>query len=244
MLTTLASIALLLIAIVTKVAAGGNPLLFTPNQMAEAYRYQHYLGARLHHPLNPQECLSGRTEFIASYQGREFSVPCQFLTETVKHLKSALESGVVKYLFPLDCGQARLGVPLEVWQAKYSNMATEELLPALVREPTLAALYQTSAYLEADPIANRTADGVWGTGRNVLGFYDGRAVEISAGRVAGTPPDQPEGYRWVNGFVFLASSLGELHLFANGTFMSFDIAFDDDRGEIPSVPLNVSAVAR
>lgn len=235
---------LLLMLIGTRVQAGDDPLLFTREEMAEAYRYQQYLGARLHRPLNPEDCFYGKTEFIATFQGREFSAPCKFIRGTIRHLKEALGSGVVKYLFPLDAGHASLGVPLAIWEAKYKRLPTEELLPAFLKEPKLAALYQTSGYLDAGTSGNPAPRDSWGTYRTIVGFYDGRPSEISPPRTRGTIPFQPEDYRWINGFVFLASSLGELQLFVNGTFVSFDIAFDNDRGEVRSVPVDVSAVSK
>lgn len=224
--------------------AADEPLLFTPEQMAEAYRYQQRLGMRLHRALNPEDCLYGRTEFGASFQGRRFSAPCKFVQETIRHLREALELGVVKYLFPPDSGRASLGVPNELWQAKYSKLAAEELLPALLRETSLAALYETSGYVDPDLVGNPGAPGLWGTKRNILGFYDGRPIEISAPRLPGTVASQPEGYRWLNGFVFLAHSLGELHLLADGAFITFDLAFEGETSEVQSGSLNVSAASR
>jgi hypothetical protein len=83
-----------------------------------------------------------------TYMGKEFFVPCRFITESTRHLKEMLSIGAAKYLFPLDADHAHLGVPAEVWAKKYSQLPSDQILFALLREPTLVALYHTAEHLE------------------------------------------------------------------------------------------------
>ena len=236
---------LLLMVAPSQVHAGDDPLLFSAEEMAHAYRYQQQLGARLRHPLKPEECWYDKKEFTASFQGRKFSAPCKFVTETTRHLREAREWGVVRYLFPLDAYHANLGVPLEVWQRKYKDLPTEQLLPAFLKEPTLAAWYQTSGYVDPERVGHATVPALWGANRTIMGFYDKRPIDIFPPSFPGSVVYQPKEYRWIDGFIFLAHSLGDLQLFAKGKVMMFDISFDSDRaGEFPSNAVNVSTRSR
>ena len=114
---------------------------FTANEIADAYRYQQQFGARLRNPLEAQTCFEGKPEFAASHQGKRFVAPCRFVEETIRQLRDLLESGAAKYLFPLDVDSANLAVPADVYASKYEQLPREEILPALLREPTLVAIY-------------------------------------------------------------------------------------------------------
>src|SRR4029434_11005309 len=70
---------------------------FTANEIANAYRYQQQFGARLRHPLEPQACFQGKKEFAASYQGRKFAAPCQFIGDTIRKVRGLLESAAAMY---------------------------------------------------------------------------------------------------------------------------------------------------
>jgi len=45
--------------------SGDDPWFFTPYEIANTHRYQQQLGARLRHPLNPEDCSYGQKEFSA-----------------------------------------------------------------------------------------------------------------------------------------------------------------------------------
>jgi hypothetical protein len=85
-----------------------NGWYFTSVEIANAYRYQERFGHRLRHPLKPHGCYYGQSEFIASFQGKEFVAPCRFITESTRQLKQMLENGAARYLFPLDADHAHL----------------------------------------------------------------------------------------------------------------------------------------
>jgi hypothetical protein len=69
---------------------------FTAEEIEVAYRYQQNFGRRLRHPLKPQNCYFGETEFTASFQGKEFFAPCRFIHRTTNHLKVMLENGAAR----------------------------------------------------------------------------------------------------------------------------------------------------
>lgn len=49
---------------------------------------------------------------------------------------------------------AHLGIPIAVWQKKYRGLANDEILPALLREPSLAALYQQNTLSQTNQISH------------------------------------------------------------------------------------------
>jgi len=233
----------LVIAVVKGQAySGDDPWFFAPNEIANAHRYQQQFGARLRHPLKPEDCSYGQKEFAASYQGKQFAAPCRFIAETIRQLRELLESGVAKYLFPLDVGHADFGVPLDVWNNKYNKLPGENILPALLHEPTLVAVYHTAQHLA--PVASNTNSGtsVWGQRRTAIGFYDGRRTEVLPPRSDGATASKPEGFHWLGGLTFMSHYLGELQFIADETVVMFDMSFDDDRAAAPThSAVNVSA---
>ena len=222
--------------------SGDDPWFFAPKEITKAHHYQQQFGARLRHPLRPKQCSYGQKEFSASYQGKQFTAPCRFIAETIRQLRELLESGVAKYLFPLDVGHADFGVPLDVWNNKYDKLPREDILPALLHEPTLVAVYQTAQHLV--PVTDKTTSGtsVWGQRRSVIGFYDGRRTEVLPPRSDGALAYKPEGFHWLGGLTLMSHHLGELQFIADETVVMFDMSFDDDRAEVPThSAVNVSA---
>ncbi len=206
-----------------------DPWYFTAEEMEVVYRYQEMFGERIQHPLRGRDCLFGKEEFVASYRGKEFLVSCRFIKETIRHLKEMLEVGAAKYLFPLDLDHAHLAAPADLWRRKYSKLPGDILLPALLEEPTLAALYHTAEHLTLiDPKTGKVnpKDRAWKEKRNVLGFYDGRPIEILPPDPKGSGVNVPKPYSSFGGFNFLASPKGELVIFVGNQAIAFDITFD------------------
>ena len=222
------TVALLLAVSRGQVYSGDARWFFTGNEIAVAYRFQQHYGTRLRYPLKPEGCLYGQEEFIASFQGKQFPAPCRFVTETIRHLREALESKAARYLFPLDLDYGRLGVPSELWKAKYSKLSGAEQLRSLLREPSLAVLYNTAAHLkpEADP---RSAGGENWQKKNLLGFYNGQPMKILSRGSDAALASGLKGYTWLNDFKILAHYLGDLQFVTRSTVVTFDISFDDDR---------------
>ncbi len=212
-----------------------DPWYFTAAEIQTAYRYQEMFGERVQNPLKARDCLFGKKEFVASYRGNEFLAPCSFIKETIRHLKEILETGAAKYLFALDADHAHLAVPVDLWESKYSKLPREKILPALLREPALVALYHTAEHLvitdpktgKVDPEAKR-----WKEKRNVLGFYDGRPIKILKPNPSGAGVGVPESYESFGGFNFAANPKGQLHVFVANKAIVFDMTLDiGDVGE-------------
>ena len=208
---------------------------FTPEKLEAAYRYQEQYGERIRNPARAKECFFGGEEFVASYRGAEFAVPCRFITETVRHLKEMLVAGTARYLFPLDANHAHLGIPLATWE-KLKRLPGDRVLQELLRDPSLIALYHTAEHLQIPDDQPGATDGdvrAWIDKRNVLGFFDGRPNKILPPDPRGYGVAMPEGYWPYGGFEFLASSMGELFVFVANKTIAFDIALEDDNVEAP-----------
>jgi hypothetical protein len=140
-----------------------------------------------------------------------------------------LAIGAARYLFPLDLDHAHLASPSDLWEKKYSKLPRDKALPALLEEPGLAALYHTAEHLTTiDPKTGQenTEAKAWRERRNVLGFYDGRPIEILPSHPTGIGVGVPEGYESFAGFNFLASPKGQLYIFLATKAIPFDITFE------------------
>ena len=207
---------------------------FTADEIEIAYRYQQNFGQRLGHPLKARDCYFGKPDFVASFRGKEFVAPCQFILQTTRHLKTILEKGAAKYLFPLDLDHAHLAIPTDVWREKYNQTNGPEILQQILREPTLVALYHTAEHLsEVDPKNSPMSAQAenWKAQRNILAFYDARPLQILPPNPDGSAHERVEGHQTVVTFFFLEHPLAELTLSALGKSHSFDLSFDDDMAE-------------
>jgi hypothetical protein len=235
----LAALTLLVSNLEALAASPYDSWYFTAEEVEAAHQYQENYGERMRNPLPARECLFGRNEFAATYKQTEFLIPCRFVMETTRHLKEMLAVGAAKYLFPLDADHAHLGIPTELWTSKYSKLPSEQIWFALLREPKLIALYHTAEHLEvSDPKTGKVNDEAkaWKEKRNVLGFFDGRPIEILPPHPAGHGVGMPPGYNSYGGFNFLANPRGELFLFLNNKVVTFDLSLDmGDEAEWPNV---------
>ncbi len=220
-------------------AGADDPWFFSAAEIASAYRYQHQFGARLRDPLDPQACFRGGEEFRALYQGREFTAPCRFVSETVRQLRELLDSGAAKYLFPLDVGGADLAVPAELYTGKYKSLPKEEILPALLRDPALVAVYHSAAHLNPETAA-RAADGTQNQRRAVAGFFDGRPNRTLALGADGRIDYDSQKLTRVGALNLMAHFLGEISFVAKDGVVTLDLSFESDRGA--AHPANVAAV--
>ncbi len=233
-LSSILSIAFVLATFLGQSFAKDDRWFFTATEIANAYRYQQQFGARLRSPLEPQTCFQGKRDFGASYQGRRFVAPCRFVGETVRQLRELLESGAAKYLFPLDVDSADLAVPADVYASKYQQLPREEILPALLREPTLVAIYHTAVHLNPEVGDQGSGMSVWGKERAIAGFYDGRPNQALSPRSDGGVDYEPQGLVRLGSFTMMSHFLGELTFVANDAVVTFDLSFDNDRAEAPA----------
>jgi hypothetical protein len=240
---TVMTIALALAVCVGRSHAGDDPWFSTAHEIAHAYKYQVQFGARLRNPLKPESCSYGQKDFTASYQGRQFAAPCRFISETIRQLRELLESGTAKYLFPLDVDHGDFAIPADVWEAKYKKLSAEEILPKLLREPKLMAIYHTAVHLNAEANRKESATNIWGQKRTVVGFYNGRPNEVLPKRSHKELYFQPGGLVRFGGFTMMGHQLGELVFMSGETVVVFDMSFDNDRAA-SDAPSEVTVTAR
>lgn len=203
-----------------------NPWFFTAKEIASAYRYQENFGAPLRRPLLAQNCVFGAEDFAALYYGAQVRLPCGFITETLRHLREILEIGAARYLFPLDLDHAHLGIPKNLWREKYSKLPGGKILPPMMEDPELVALYHSAEHLTAiDPKTKQAnpAAKEWIEKRNILGFYDGDPVTILPPHPKGHGVSFPERYHSYGGFDFLASRHGQLGVILEDNAVLIDI---------------------
>ncbi len=210
---------------------GEDTWAFTANEMAVAYRYQEAFGKRLPHPLRPEECLFGKTDFIASCQGKEFLAPCRFIHETVRHLKEILKMGAGTYLFPLDVGYADLAVPRDLWENKYSKLSSQEILAVLLRDSSLVAVYRTAAHAKVSTSGRSMTRAKTASHKSVLAFYDGQPVAILTHSSESLRRRETDRYRTSATVYFLAHRFGEILFTVDGKPVMLDMSFDHDADE-------------
>jgi len=206
-----------------------NPWYFSAEEIGAAYQYQENYGVRIRNPLPAQACMCGKADFVGTYRQAKVYLPCQFINKVTRHLKEMLALGAARYLFPLDADHAHLGVPAEIWARKYSKLDPSQVVAALLREPALVALYHTAEHL--DPVeanSGESEDSVraWKEKRNVLGFFDGRPVQVLAPHPEGFGVGMPDGYFTYGGFNFLANHRAELMLFHADKAIPFDLSLE------------------
>jgi hypothetical protein len=212
-------------------ACRNNPSSFTANQTETASAYRDQFGQPLARHLEAVDCFSGRTEFVASFHGKTFLAPCRFITETTRHLKEIWESEGGNSLSRLYADHGHLAVTSELWEKKYRTLPNDQILPVMLRDPSLVAIYHGTCSL---PIVERkTAGGTpkakeWDKKRSVLGFYDGRAMENLPSLKPGAGLDQPQHYKLFTWFYISPHPFGEFVFAVKGKSMAFDISFDDD----------------
>ena len=118
---------------------------------------------------------------------------------------------------------------MEVWNNKYKNLSLEQVFPAILREPGLVALYHTAEHLRVTDRKTGAVDAeakAWQEKGNVLGYFDGRPIQILQPDPKSSGVAMPEDYYSYGGFSFLASPRGELYLASGLNMITFDIAFD------------------
>jgi hypothetical protein len=211
-------------------ACRSNPA-FTGNQSEIASGYREQFDQPLSRHLKAVDCFSGRTEFLASVRGKTFLVPCRFITETTRHLKEILESEGGNSVSRLYADHGHLAVTSELWEQKYRRLPNDQILPVMLRDPLLVAIYHAACGLPT--VERKTPEGTpkakdWEKRRSIVGFYDGRAMENLPILKRGSELDQPQHYVLFTWFYISPHPFGELAFSSKGTSMAFDISFEDD----------------
>lgn len=205
-----------------------HPWFFTANEIAVSYRYQHNFGKGLHQPLRALPCVYGAKKFEAWYFDGMIEFPCHFIRETLRHLSEILDAGAAKYFFPLDLDHAHLAIPKKSWLEKYQKLPSGKVLPAMMQDRQMIALYHSAEHLAIkDPKTGKInqAAKLWRDKRNILGFYDGRPIEILPPHPRGDGLSVPDDYWSYGGFNFLSSPHGRLAVLSDTKSVLVDIKF-------------------
>jgi len=206
-----------------------NPWHFTAKEIEIAYRYQQNYGKGLKQPLRAANCLFGASDFSAMLYGKEQRLPCWFIKHTLRHLKEILQAGAARYLFPLDLNHAHLAIPKTSWFDKYSKLPSSAILPAIMKDRQLVALYHSAEHLKIpDPSSGKVNPAVrqWREKRNILGFYDGRPIEILPPHPDGAGVSVPDRYWGYGGFEFLTSVGSGLPVILEDSAVAVDIRLE------------------
>ena len=219
---------------------------FSAAEIGAAYQYQENYGGRMRNPLPAFSCMTGQAEFVATLRRVPVRVACPFVNHVMRHLKEMLDVGAARYLFPLDADHAHLAVPAAVWEEKYSKLSSTQLLVALLREPQLVALYHTAEHLEPAAKEKRSDDAAvrrWREQRNVLGYFDGRPLQILPPHPEGFGVGLPDGLMSYGGFNFLASPHGELMILQGQRAIAFDVSLEMEEPEPSGFGRSLARVA-
>jgi hypothetical protein len=212
-------------------ACRNNLSSLTANQTETASGYREQFGQPVFRHLRAVDCFSGRTEFVTSVHGKTFLAPCRFITETTRHLKEMWESEGGNSVSPIYWDHAHLAVTSELWEKKYRKLPNDEIFPVILRDPSLVAIYHAACRLSIGDgkIAGGTPEAKEREKkRQVIGFYDGRAMGDLPSLKLGSELDQPQHYILFTWFYISTHSFGELAFSVKGTSMAFDISFEDD----------------
>ena len=229
-----AGTSLVLGASIAAAQSAGDSWYFSAAEIGSAYQYQENYGGRMRNALPAFSCMTGKADFAATIHGVPVRVNCRFVNQVTHHLKGMLDIGAARYLFPLDADHAHLAVPADVWSEKYEKLSAAQLMPALLNEPKLVALYHTAEHLEPEARIKGSEDIAvrrWREQRNVLGYFDGRPLQVLPPHPEGFGVGLPDGLVSYGGFNFLASPRGELMIVQGQRVISFDVSVEMEEPE-------------
>ncbi len=206
---------------------------FTREETKQIYEKEYEEGARLENCIRIEN-----GKYVAYRYGKKFEVPEKFVKSTLRQLEETLEKGYAEYIFRLDAFHSHLFVPYDVFE-KYKDLKNgAEVTEAYTKDEQLGALYHNAEHLtieypktgEIDPIAKELCNK-----RSVLGWYDGRSLEITHPKETDLPKiieantaSIPEGYHIIGGLTFKATKNGEFAIKHKGKEIRIDISFDAD----------------
>ena len=206
---------------------------FTREETKNIYEKEYEEGTRLENHIRIKE-----GKYMASCYGETFEVPEKFVKGTLRQLEETLEKGYAEYIFRLDAFHSHLFVPNDIFDKYYPLKNGAELIGAYTKDDKLGALYHNTEHLavedpktgEIDPIAQELHSK-----RSVLGWYDGRPLEITHPEETAPPAiieansaSIPDGYHAIGGITFKATKNGEFAIKHNGKEIRIDISFDAD----------------
>jgi len=206
---------------------------FTREETKQIYEKEYEEGTRLENCIIIED-----GKYMAYRYGEKFEVPEKFVKSTLKQLEQMLENGYAEYIFRLDAFHSHLFVPDDVFE-KYKDIKTgAELIKEYTKDDQLGALYHNTEHLTAkDPktgeIDLKAVDLL--SKRSVLGWYDGRPLEITHPKEDDLPAIReansasiPDGYHTIGSLTFKATKNGEFSIKHDGKEIRVDISFDAD----------------
>ncbi|MDP2907092.1 MAG: hypothetical protein Q8O03_04075 [Nanoarchaeota archaeon] len=206
---------------------------FTREETKQIYEKEYEEGTRLENCIRIEN-----GKYVAYRYGEKFEVPEKFVKGTLRQLEETLEKGYAEYIFRLDAFHSHLFVPDDVFE-KYKDLKNgAEVAEAYTKDEQLGALYHNTEHLaiedpktgEIDPVAEELRSK-----RSVLGWYDGRPLEITHPKETDIPQiieansaSIPDGYHNIGSLTFKATKNGEFAIKHNGKEIRIDISFDGD----------------
>ncbi|MBI2023512.1 hypothetical protein HYT01_03050 [Candidatus Giovannonibacteria bacterium] len=204
---------------------GPESFYYTADEIRAAFGYHYNHGKRLECPIS----WAGAGYHTVS-GGEDIAISDAFVKKVEEHVKQMFEAGAARYLFMPDAGHAHLILPREKAQ-KYLALPTMlQKLKAVLEDAELGALYHTAEYLSVHP-GDASDVYEWKAKRNVIGWFDGRPINILPPHEFGHGLGAPDGFTTVSNFDISAHREGIFYLVpspdSSGVIqgMSFDISF-------------------
>jgi hypothetical protein len=203
---------------------------YTLDEIKKQYIIEYKAGKRL------SNCITKKAgNFISSCNSDNIIIPETFINQTLHFIQALLDRGLVRYIFRLDTFHGHLFVPEEIFLNNYNNKNTFEMIRLYTHEKDLGILFHNAEHLALhNPQASDTVDAEaleLAKKRNVIGWYDGRPLEIILYSEKTLLHDRksatasiPAGYRNVGVITFKAVKNGEFSIIHNGETIRIDIS--------------------
>ncbi len=198
---------------------------YSAEQMRELYERE-YNGPK----ILENRLIVKRSGVIGRYDGKELAVPQRFVDSTLANIAGLLERKAARYLFRLDAAHGHFFVPAERYRTRYGALAGAAEVEVLARDRMLGILFHNAEHLKLDP--NNPEDALFNARRNVLGWYDGRPLEIlpspPGGETKWSVPDLPGAMHNLSPYPkFAAHKTGAFSVWHRGKRVRLDVSLDD-----------------
>lgn len=206
---------------------------YTLQEMETVYMREYFEGKRLNHHARSRQ---GR--YFVTYEKTKYDIPSDFIRFTLRHLEEMLQKGYAKYIFRLDAFHSHLFVPDSAFRENYEHLNQSDIIRVLVKDDQLGALYHNAEHLalhnppltgKIDPAARELIRK-----RNVIGWFDGRPLELtypapesSPGRIKANTASVPEGHSPLWLLFFKATRNGEFEIRHKNQTIRIDISFHE-----------------
>ncbi len=168
-------------------------------------------------------------EWIGQSGGKEFIIPQSFIDQTLTHFKEMLEKNTARFLFRLDASHGHFFIHDSIFERSYASLKSYETVSLLVSDKNLGVLFHNSEHLKVEE-GDKDAQELY-LRRNVLGWYDGRPLEILPlpTETKSTAASSPQGTHNVGPLLsFAAHKDGELAITVGNKEIRLDISLNDE----------------